>query len=125
MFEHGNDLYDFVRGPLHVVKTRPIYFVNGHKFHTQSWSEGKKTIIYGVYVKDIGNVNSNENDFYGIVKEIIQLEYLRQNSKKLVLFSYGWFNPIINHGIQVHPQYGIVKIKHFKRHGKYDHFIFT
>ena len=35
-------------------------------------------------VEGIGSVNLNENDFYGIVKGIIQLEYLGQNNKKLV-----------------------------------------
>ena len=76
-------------------------------------------------IKGIGNVNSIENDFYGIIKNIIQLEYPRQNSKKLALFSCDWLVLVINHGIQVHLEYGIVEIKHSKRYVKHDPFIFA
>ena len=66
--EHGVDLHDLAWGPLHKVKTWPMYYVNGYKFHTQSWNEGKKTFNCGICVRGTGNVNSSEDDFYGILK---------------------------------------------------------
>jgi hypothetical protein len=41
-------------GPRRCVKEWHTYFVNGYKFHTQSWTVGKKTINSGVYVKGVG-----------------------------------------------------------------------
>jgi len=41
-------------GPLRIVKTRPIYFVNGFKFHTKTHSIEKSTMNCGVCVKDTG-----------------------------------------------------------------------
>jgi hypothetical protein len=38
-------------GPRRMVKEWHTYFVNGYKFHTKSWTMGKKTINSGVYVK--------------------------------------------------------------------------
>ena len=108
-----------------MVKTWPMYFVNGYKFHTQSWNDGKKTFNCGICVKGTGNVNSSEDDFYGILKEIIQLEYPGRHNKKLTLFSCDWFDPVMNRGMRVHPLYGIVEIKHNRRYASYDPFIFA
>lgn len=62
--------------------------MNGYKFHTQSWSEGKKTINSGVYVK--GVTEGGEDDFYGVIKHIYELCY---NENKVVLFYCEWFDP--------------------------------
>jgi hypothetical protein len=47
--------------------------VNGYKFCTQSWSEGKKTYNSGVYVK--GVTEGGEDDFYGVIKHVYELFY--------------------------------------------------
>ncbi|KAI5412579.1 hypothetical protein KIW84_057298 [Lathyrus oleraceus] len=41
------------------------YFVKGYKFHTETWTEGKKTINTGMFVK--GVTYGGEDDFYGVV----------------------------------------------------------
>jgi len=67
------------------VKEWHTYFVNGYKFHTNAWSKGKKTINSGVHVK--GLTEGGENDFYGIIHRIYELNYNTSNkSKKIVLF---------------------------------------
>ena len=96
------------------MKTWLIYFVNGYKFHAQSWNKKRKTFNYGIYVRGIVNVNLSEDDFYGILKEKIQLKYPSCHNKKLTFFSCYCFDPIMNHSMRVHPLYGIVKIKHNK-----------
>ena len=55
--QHLKDLsYD----PMSYVKEWSIYFFNGHKFYTQAWTEGKKTINSGIHIKGLteGGTNS-------------------------------------------------------------------
>jgi len=76
------------QGPLQGASEFHTYFVNGYKFHTHSWTEGKKTINSGVYVK--GVIDGGEDDFYGVIKHIYELSY---NENKVVLFYCEWFDP--------------------------------
>ena len=43
-------LKDLSYGPMSYVKEWHTYFVNGYKFHTQSWTKGKKTVNSGIHV---------------------------------------------------------------------------
>ena len=70
-------------------------------------------------------MSASEDDFYGVIKEIIELRYPGQNQKMVVLFCYEWFDPVIDRGMKVHPLYGIVEIRHNRRYAKYDPFIFA
>ncbi|XP_058731844.1 uncharacterized protein LOC131603526 isoform X1 [Vicia villosa] len=107
-------------GPSPKATSWNIYFVNGYKFHTQEWSHGKKTTNCGVYVK--GLTNGGENDFYGIIQRILQLEY-HGFSNKIALFYCDWFDPTNNSGTKVITEYNIVDIKMNKRYRQYDPFI--
>ena len=109
-------------GPLRIVKTWPIYFVNGFKFHTRSHSIGKSTMNCGICVKGTG-YGEYENDFYGQLEEIIQIEYPGLPLKRVVLFKCEWFDPTIGRGTKVNEQYGIIQIRNNRRYGKYDPFI--
>ena len=54
---------------MRLVKSWAICDVNGYKFHTNSWSEGRKTYNAGVCVK--GSADSiDEITYYGILQEI-------------------------------------------------------
>jgi len=67
------------------VKEWHTYFVNGYKFHTNAWLNGKKTINCGVYVK--GLTEDGYDDFYEIIHKIYELEYNTSTyPKKDVLF---------------------------------------
>ncbi|KAM3238413.1 hypothetical protein P3L10_013444 [Capsicum annuum] len=59
---------------LRKAKSWPIYFVNGYKFHTSSWGEGKSTYNSGVCVSGIGQ-DGITSEYYGVLKEIIKLEW--------------------------------------------------
>ncbi|CAK8571201.1 unnamed protein product [Lathyrus sativus] len=98
------------------------YFINGYKFHTQAWSQGKKTINSGVYVKGI--TEGGEDDFYGAIKHIFELEY-HELSHKVALFYCQWFDPKRGRGTKVHPHYDIVDIKMNKKYDRYDPFIIS
>ncbi|XP_050207500.1 uncharacterized protein LOC126656920 [Mercurialis annua] len=73
------------KGPLRLVRTFKRYRVNGFKFQTQAYGEEQLTMNSGVCVKGTQYVDS-ENDFYGFVTNIIELEYPALPMKMTVLF---------------------------------------
>jgi hypothetical protein len=107
---------------LRQAKSWPIYFVNGFKFHTTSWGEGKTTYNSGVCVSGIGH-DGTPNDYYGVVREILEFEWPCQETRKLVLFYCDWFDPS-NRGMRIHNQYKIVEVRKGRKYNKYDPFIF-
>ena len=117
-------LSDIALGPKRKVRTWPMYFVNGYKFHIHSWALRKSTRNSGVCVKGADYAQS-EYDFYGILNEIVEIEYTGLPTKKLVLFKCEWFDPIANRGTKVYKQYGIVEVHGLRRYNKYDPFIFA
>jgi len=115
-------LSDLSKGPKRVVKTWPVYFVNGYRFHTRKHSEGKKTINSGVCVRG-GSHDEAENDYYGVLEEVVQLEYFGEPTKRVVLFACHWFDPLIPRGTRLLKPYGIVEVRHRGKYNKYDPFI--
>jgi len=97
-----------------------MYSVNGYKFHTKAWTNGKKTTNSGLYVK--GVIYEGEDDFYGTIHYIYEFEYVALN-KKIPLFYCDWFDPTINVGTRFHSQYNLVEIKLSGRYEPYDPFI--
>ena len=114
-------LRDLSYGPMSCVKEWHTYFVNGYKFHTQAWTEGKKTMNSGVYVK--GLTEGGEDDFYGVIQHIYELEYnTTSHFKRVVLFYCAWFDPT-SRGTRIDPKYGTVDIRMDKRYNRFDPFI--
>jgi len=95
--------------------------VNGYKFHTHAWSEGKKTINSGVHVK--GLTEGGEDDFYSVIQHMYEVEYNSSTSdNKVVLFYCNWFDPSTR-GTRVDSKYGILDIRMDKRYVPFDLFI--
>ena len=102
------------------VKEWRTYFVNGYKFHTQAWTEGKKTINSGVHVKGI--TKGAADDFYGIIQHIYKLEYNTTSyPKRVVLFYCHWFDPT-SRGTRVDPKYSTVEILMDRSYNLFDPF---
>ncbi|KAK2436720.1 hypothetical protein QL285_021692 [Trifolium repens] len=97
-------------GPCSEATSWHMYFVNGYKFHTH------------YILQNEGITNGGENDFYGIIQNILQLEY-NDFDDKITLFHCEWFDPTKNSGTRVQKQYNIVDIKMNKRYRQYDSFI--
>ena len=94
-----------------------------YKFHTHAWSEGKKTINSRVHVKDL--IEGGEDDFYGVIQHMYEVEYNSSTSdKKVVLFYCNWFDPSTR-GMQVDSKYGIVDIRMDRIYVQFDPFIIT
>ncbi|KAL0340111.1 UNVERIFIED_CONTAM: hypothetical protein Sradi_4527900 [Sesamum radiatum] len=98
-------------GPKQLVKTWPCYFVNGFNFHTKDHNVGKSTMNCGVCVKS-SSYRDTENDFYGMLEEIIELDYPLNDDLHVVLFKCRWVDP--TRGMKVHPHYHLVDVN-FKR----------
>ncbi|XP_050229104.1 uncharacterized protein LOC126678246 [Mercurialis annua] len=80
------------KGPRRSVRTFKGYRVNGFKFQTQAYGEEQLMMNNGVCVKGIQYVDS-ENDFYGVLTHIIELDYPSLPMKTTVLFKSYWFDP--------------------------------
>jgi len=114
-------LKDLSYGRMSYVKEWHTYFVNGYKFHTQAWSEGKKTINSGVHVNSL--TEGDTNDFYGVIQHIYELKYNTTTySKRVVLFYCHWFDPT-NRGTRVDLKYGTVEIRIDKSYNLFNPFI--
>ncbi|PWA89857.1 hypothetical protein CTI12_AA106750 [Artemisia annua] len=113
---------DVASGPLRSVVTFPVYFVNGYKFHTSEHGSGRLTYNSGVCLKG-SNYSDESTDYYGILVEIVQLEYLALPIKRVVLFKCDWFDPTPNVGMKVHKGYNLVDVNHKRRFNKYEPFI--
>ncbi|KAK1369544.1 hypothetical protein POM88_035636 [Heracleum sosnowskyi] len=113
---------DLASGPLRSVRSVPIYYVNGYKFHTRTYGANKSTFNSGVCIKG-SNYSETSNDYFGILDEILIIEYPRLPIKKTALFKCEWFDPTINVGTRVHQRYNIVEINRRKRLSVYEPFI--
>nr|XP_009765182.1 PREDICTED: uncharacterized protein LOC104216762 [Nicotiana sylvestris] len=69
------------------------FCVNGYKFHTEECSKYKKSNNSGVCVKGGEGNQDGENDFCGVIKEILELSYSGWPYKKIILFRCKWFDP--------------------------------
>lgn len=112
---------DFARGPLRSVITYPGYYVNGYKFHTIGHGSSRSTMNSGVCIKGT-NYSANESDYYGLLEEVVQLEYPGLPVKRTVLFKCQWFDPS-NMGTRVHPDYKLVDVNHKRRFNRYEPFV--
>nr|GEX81959.1 hypothetical protein [Tanacetum cinerariifolium] len=113
---------DVASGPLRSVVTYPVYFVNGYKFPTSEHGSGRSTYNSEVCLKG-SNYSDESNDYYGILAEIVQLEYPALPIKRVVLFRCDWFDPTPNVGMKVHKGYNLVDVNHKRRFDKYEPFI--
>lgn len=91
------------------VKTYSGYIVNGFKFQTHSACSGKSTTNSGVCVKGT-SLGEGEADFYGILNEIVEIEYPNMPIKRVVLFTCEWFDPTPNVGTRVLSGYRIIEV---------------
>ncbi|KAK1387560.1 DUF4216 domain-containing protein [Heracleum sosnowskyi] len=113
---------DLASGPLRSVRSVPIYYVNGYKFHTRAYGANKSTFNSGVCIKG-SNYNETSIDYFGILEEILIIEYPRFPIKKTALFKCEWFDPTLNVGTKIHPRYNIVEVNQRKRLNVYEPFV--
>ncbi|KAL4570931.1 hypothetical protein LXL04_026596 [Taraxacum kok-saghyz] len=124
VFEESNDitqhLKDLARGPLRHVRSYEGYFVNGYKFHTEKYGDGRVTHNSGVCVRGTC-YNEAESDYFGLLNEVLEVEYQGMGRCIVVLFKCTWFDPI--EGVKVLTKHNLVDIKYKSRLRNDDPFI--
>ncbi|CAN4115657.1 unnamed protein product [Withania somnifera] len=86
------------------VQTYPQYFTKGYRFNTLTYGSNKSTMNSGMCIK--GTIWSDyESDYYGLLDEVIQLEYSNPTKKRtaLVLLKCDWFDPTMDRGWKTLP----------------------
>ncbi|KAK6803192.1 hypothetical protein RDI58_000976 [Solanum bulbocastanum] len=77
------ELYSLARGPFDGVQRFKGYEINGFRFHTKLLEEMRKTQNSGVLVR--GEANGKNINYYGVLTEIIELQYFEgPSSSQLV-----------------------------------------
>ena len=80
-------LYALEYGPDVEVKKYDTGIVNGVRFHTKDHDSWRKTQNSGLMVE--GNHGDNVIDFFEVVTDICELDYLKQ--RRVVPFKCEWF----------------------------------
>ena len=84
----SNQLMNLARGPDSRVTRYSGCIINGTRFHTQDRDMYRKTQNCGVVVK--GDHKGEAIDFYGVVRDIVELKYLGRN--RVFLFKCDWWD---------------------------------
>ncbi|VFQ71137.1 unnamed protein product [Cuscuta campestris] len=108
---------DVSRGPLPVVSTYPICYVNGYRFHTETHGAKRATFNNGV------SIVGEHCSYYGRVEEIIEVEYPALPIKRCVVFKCKWYDPRPRVGTRVHDKYDLVEVLKGGIFRKYEPFI--
>lgn len=82
-------------GPLHKVQPFNGYVLNGYKFHIEEYNSNKSTMRSGICI-NVSSHSANEIDYYGILTEILELEYHALAFKQIMLFKFSLFDPTKN-----------------------------
>lgn len=78
------------RGPIQYVKSFSGYVTNGFRFHTLQRDKNLRMQNSGVVVLGDTGGGHETLDYYGVLKEVIKLEYLGSNY--IVLFRCDWYD---------------------------------
>ena len=95
------------------VKSYDVYEVNGYRFRSEKYEKSKgnlTTINTGVLAVGIDDATNKELEYYGIIKDIIELKFDGDIEFSLVLFDCHWFHPI--NGVRHLERFGLVEVAH-------------
>ena len=79
----------------------------------------------GICIRSTSYAQSNEGDYYGMIQEIVQLQYPGLPEKSTILFKCEWFDPRSSESMKVHRKFKLVDINFKKRWPKYEPFVFA
>ncbi|WMV25908.1 hypothetical protein MTR67_019293 [Solanum verrucosum] len=102
-------LYPLAMGPDVRGRRYPGCIVNGVRYHIQSRDELRKSQNSGIVFE--GYHENEEIDFYGIIVDIIELEYIEGN--RVVLFKCKWFDLRKKTGMQKDKNFTSINVNRF------------
>ena len=92
-----------------------MYFTRGYTFHTYEFGSRQATVNYRICVK-------GETNFYGILQEIIEVEFPGLVKMKCVIFKCDWFDPTENRGVQ-YSKFEVLDINATRRYNKFEPYL--
>ncbi|GLT92177.1 hypothetical protein SLE2022_100280 [Rubroshorea leprosula] len=109
-YEISEQLIHLAIGPTFQVNVYNGFYANGFKFLTEEYTMTRKTYNCGVCVKGTTINSEDEIDYYGVLKEIIELLYYGHSGRQeiVVLFNCDWYHT--RRGIRVDVEHGIVDV---------------
>jgi hypothetical protein len=106
------------------IEAYSIHYINGYSFPTMIHGEGRSTMNYGVCIRGTTYAQStNKGDYYGLIQEILQVQYPGMPENNTILFKCEWFDLRSRDSMRVHLRYRLVEINHRKRCPKYEPFV--
>ena len=103
--------HEVIQAPLAKVTTSQMYFTRGYTFHIYEYGRQQGTSNCGICVK-------GETDFYGILQEIIEVEFPWLLKLKCILFNCEWFDHVVNRGVRFN-KFGVVDVNGGRRYNKF------
>ena len=106
------------------VSSYGCYDVNGYRFRSEKHENarpGLTTINSGVCVTSYDEAGNN-HEYFGVIEDIIKIEWEGSMKLELVLFYCRWFDPTPN-GLRRTPDLGLVEVKHSLRLSNFDPFV--
>jgi len=95
------------------VKSYDIYEVNGYRFRSEKYEKSRgnlTTTNTGVLAVGDDDGSNNELEYYGIIKDIIELKFDGGSDFSLVLFECHWFHP--TNGVRHFDRLALVEVAH-------------
>ena len=86
------------------------YIVKGYRFHTKGHSSNRAKDNSGVCIKGT-YFGTEEEDFFGVLDEVLELHYPGPSIKRTVVFNCTWFETSGHGGSRVHRKLNIVEVK--------------
>lgn len=108
-------LHEVVQEPIAKITTAPMYFTRGYTFHTYKHGSRRSTANYGIHVP-------GENDYYGVLQEIIEVTYPGIIGLKCILFKCDWYDPTVGRGVRTN-NIGAIDVNANRRFSKFEPFI--
>ncbi|WMV31114.1 hypothetical protein MTR67_024499 [Solanum verrucosum] len=84
------DLLSLSRGPTKYSTHSNGYIVNGYRFHVEDHDQMLRTQNCGVVVVGESDKDSENVDYYGILTDVIELQFI--SDKRVILFRCNWFD---------------------------------
>ncbi|KAH0750560.1 hypothetical protein KY290_029792 [Solanum tuberosum] len=84
------DLLSISRGPTQYLRRSNGYVVNGYRFHIEDYDKKLRTQNCGVVVLGENDKDSENLDYYGVLTNVIELQFLMDI--RVVLFRCNWFD---------------------------------
>jgi len=80
-----------------------------------------KTYSCGVLVKGTGEGDNSGVDYYGVLEEVLRVEYLGEPIKRCVLFRCNWFDPVNPRGMWYSRLNCTYEVNHSHRYASMTH----